>query len=300
MTPEDFFSLRSVNASDASDSQLRAATLLQQLRALTLELSRPKLSSLITDPTWGLSFRALGRVAEYAEGALVASVASPVAGEIVARTAVESSINYLYIMVGSRPERLYSYFNSYLCQEERQNVKWEEELANLSDTSEIEIHRNSIRNKRSALRTQRQFVDESFAQMGVDITKPESWGSLSNRFDAIDRAIEYRTVYAALCSQAHGDAEDLINEFVIKSQTDAELEKRLLDETRAFSWFAVTLSLRQYSAAVAAYLIAFDLAKDTQELERVRTIARELAEEAVEQISTPRSGSDPTLPRGRS
>jgi hypothetical protein len=100
----------------------------------------------------------------------------------------------------------------------------------------------------------------------------------------VGRAVNYRTVYAALCSQTHNDAEDLVNEFVVGLTSRKDLHDKLQSETTAFSWFGVTLALDEYALAVICYLIAFDMLTSSKDGKALRAPATQLVEDAAARL----------------
>lgn len=69
----------------------------------------------------------------------------------------------------------------------------------------------------------------------------------------MDRRIDYRTVYAAMCSQAHHDAEDILNHFLVNTMiTKDDFSGRLEIETDTFSLFMVLFGLRWFVECMIA------------------------------------------------
>ena len=67
------------------------------------------------DPAVALLLDMLDRNFEHAEASIVAFVSGCTASaEVVARAAVEFSVNIIYILSGDRPSRLLAYFHHYL------------------------------------------------------------------------------------------------------------------------------------------------------------------------------------------
>lgn len=250
---------RGVDPSRATTQQLAAAHCAAEIARTTLEVSQHATERLSQDPMWGLVLSALWRVQEYAEGSIATSLVSLPAAEIASRTVVEGSINVQFILSGEPKQRLHSYFCAYLQQEEEQNKKWTTAIAALQPGDEVDEHDRGIAQKAKAIALQRSVVDQWFGEVGVNTTRPMHWPNVFERFNAVGQAIEYRTTYAALCSQVHNDAEDLINSFVIQATGNQAAIDSLRRETQAFSWFAVMLGLRHYARAAAAYWRYFDL-----------------------------------------
>jgi hypothetical protein len=149
--------------------------------------------------------------------------------------------------------------SAYIRQEQDQNTRWLAEAKRLPLGEISDGHLAGLRQKTSVIEKQGHLVDEIFGLIGVGPRIDEKWGTIFDRFDAVGEAIEYRTTYAALCSQAHNDAEDLINALTIRATGDSAQERALQRETHAFSWFAVTLGLRHYARAAADIWKHFEL-----------------------------------------
>ena len=83
------------------------------------------------------------------------------------------------------------------------------------------------------------------------MAKANAWPNLIDRLSALDRRLEYRTVYAAMCSQAHHDAEDILNKFIAICHPDFEhLAPRMEREADTFSVFMVLFGLRWFLEAI--------------------------------------------------
>jgi hypothetical protein len=279
----ELFVERGVDPSRATPQQLAAAHCAAEIARATLDLSQHATERLTQDPVWGLVLSALWRVQEYAEGSIATSLVSLPAAEIASRTVVEGSINVQFILSGEPKQRLHSYFCAYLQQEEDQTKKWSTEIAVLRSADEADEHCRGIAQKSKVIALQRRVVDQWFRELGVNTTKPMHWGNVFERFAAVGQAIEYRTTYAALCSQAHNDAEDLINSFVIQATGNQGALDSLRRETQAFSWFAVMLGLRHYARAAAAYWKHFDLLPDSL-VQHLCSSADLLAADAAERV----------------
>ena len=223
----------------------RALQLLLDLRAEYERRLDPD-SDIQDDPSWGLAYEALHRAYDLTVGSVLAHVASPVAGEVAARGAVEASVNVQYCLTGKRAERFRAYFRSYLKAEAKQNERWRTALDGLPP-EELADHLERIDSKDALLERLDKIVEESFASMGVPPQPSPNWPNVFERFRSLGLELEYRTVYAALSSQAHNDAEDLLNTWAIHcmaapipglSATFHDLRRQ---EKRAFSWFCVTI-----------------------------------------------------------
>jgi hypothetical protein len=287
LTPDSkFFSDRGVDPSRATQQQLVAGQLVRDVSLTTLELSAHVAEQRSEDPLWGLLLAAYWRMEEYAAGSVAISTVSSVAAEIAARTVVEAAVNFQFLLGGNRAERLYAYFDAYIRKEQAEIEKWRKELPSVSSTAEAEAHRKGIEQKGKVLEFQRQLIDSSFNELGVNTGAKHVWGTTLDRFQAIGQTIDYRTTYAGLCSQVHNDAEDLLNGFTMVVAGSPDQVLALRAETEAFSWFAVTLGVRQYVQAASQYWGTFELMRDQSHImEMARNTADQLASAAAYAVS---------------
>ena len=161
------------------------------------------------DPAVALLLNMLDRNFEHAEASIVAFVSGCTASaEVVARAAVESSVNIIYILSGDRPSRLLAYFHHYLDGVDRQVKNWQRQAAGLHP-DDASIHQAGIDQRLVANNDLRRFVVEAFE--GV---RKEPWPkSIEERFLQIDEGLSYRTFYARMSSEVHADAEETLRHF---------------------------------------------------------------------------------------
>ncbi|HEY5073735.1 MAG TPA: DUF5677 domain-containing protein, partial [Pyrinomonadaceae bacterium] len=181
--------------------------------------------------------------------------------EALCRTVLEASINLYYSSLGDSCSILLSYFRSHIEMERRQNKSW---LASVNASKYPEpakaYHRQRIKGKEEALNWYEGVLTEAFSQIGISYASVEQeWPSVFDRFKAINKEVSYRTVYAALCSQAHNDAEDLLNEFVCGVSQVEGMHEMQACENRNFSLFMVLTSMAFLVEATVMYLAKFNL-----------------------------------------
>jgi hypothetical protein len=236
---------------------------------------------LVSEPTWGLLKTMLDRVYNYAAGSLILyAVGQPSSGEVVARTAVESAINVLYVLNGNGIERLQGYFSTYIATERRQNRLWLDSISRYSDR-EKQVPCWGLAKKVKALDECEKFLTTTFQQMGVTYNTNAEWPSLFDRFKALGKETAYRTVYAAMCSQAHNDAEDLLNKFFVYSVGISELKEKLALETANFSRMLIYIGLQYYLEASQSFANCFGLTGAAMEIAKGYDIISKLATEIV-------------------
>ena len=203
------------------------------------------------DPTGGLLITLLERTYMTAAGSLVLiSHGHLREAEILSRSVLESAATISYIVRESPQERLARFFGAYVSQEREQNQRWKNDLEG-SPPEIQQDHRMRIDRKNEALDAYEKIIDELNSHFGIHMTNVNAWPTLVDRLSALDRRLEYRTVYAAMCSQAHHDAEDILNNFMANCHPDADrMAARTEREADTFSIFMVLFGLRWFLEAV--------------------------------------------------
>lgn len=208
----------------------------------------------LSDPSVGLLLNLLHRNFEHVEAAITAFVTGcGSSAEVVARASVKSSINILYILAGERVSRLRAYFDYYLEEVDSQAVKWKAQVADLKE-NEAAMHNKAINRRLAANAKVRRVVDAVFG------SARERWAkSINERFKCIGESLGYRTFYARMSSEVHGDAEETLRYFIGHIQSDeTTLEAMALETawtTRFYIYYAVSFFLRATLTYARAYSI---------------------------------------------
>jgi hypothetical protein len=243
-----------------SDSIRLAARLLEKLeRQVDVTLGK-SLSVMQMDPSWGLLQRMYERAVRHAGACLVLLTNQRyAAAEALCRTLVESSVNLYYCSVGDSIGTILSYFKDHIQTERKQNRAWREEVSKpaLSE-QEKAVHFEHIDHKDGVLASYERALQVIFQQIGYQHSVgSDVWPSIFDRFKAIGKEIDYRTVYAALCSQAHSDPEDLLNEFMQRMSAVPGAAEAQRAENENFSVFIVLTSLALLIESSAMYLAKY-------------------------------------------
>lgn len=205
--------------------------------------------------TWGILLNMLDRIFEYAEAAIVAFVSgSGSSSEVISRTAVDLSVNLQYILIRDRDTRLSTYFHSYVQKEQKEIRQWINATSLLSEEAK-KIHHKAALEKQSAM----NILANLIGQTGLPIINDAKWPSVFDRFKDIGYEDSYRTVYAALSSQIHSDAEDTLNYLFGKASGDEALFSKMALETINFSRFLMYFAVVFYMRAAFAYARTFEL-----------------------------------------
>jgi len=170
----------------------------------------------------------------------------PQQAEILSRTVMESALSLLYLAKADSGARLIQYFEHYIAQEREQNRKWQRELTALADERRAD-HNARISDKNEALDNMALFLERFAQTVGVKYPSERGYPNFLGICTALGKAIDYRTVYMAMCSQAHHDAEDILNDLIVGLAPNQEKQSAQLErETNNFSIFLVLHSIRYY------------------------------------------------------
>ena len=121
-------------------------------------------------------------------------------------------------------------------------------------------HHEATARKEEALRNYEHILTKAYRQISIDYEKAEaSWPNLFDRFKSIGKETDYRTVYAALCSQAHNDAEDLLNKFVAGVVQNKGMKERQERENISFALLMIFISVVTLIESAAMYLAKYSL-----------------------------------------
>ena len=237
-----------------------------------------------TDPLCALLLSMLDRTFEYTEGSIAALVTgSTASSEVITRTVVESAINLLVVLVDDKNgSRLSQYFACYFDKEQEEIDKWIKLAANMKG-EESDVHRSSALGKRNAINQLKQYTNTALSQIGLPTTEKleKRWPDVAGRFHCLKLDIDYRTLYAALCSQTHSDA-DLLNYFVSVSLGNRDWSEKVSLETVNFSRFMVYFGVKYYLIAAEAYTIRFELSNAMENMKS----GRDIIAKQLENIST--------------
>lgn len=228
--------------------------LLVEHERIVAELLASNIDKLEREPTWGYLNGMYDRALKHVVACFVLlSHGHYASAEALCRTAFEATINLYFASLGSVEGNIASYFLDYVATEREQNRKWLASVNTSGHTEEYkEHHRQRIQRKEISLDTYEKFIREIF---GEHAQNPGKWPSLFDRFKIIGKEVEYRTVYASLCSQAHNDAEDLLNDVI--SCISTEFEVRQKNENVRFAVFMSVLVVSALTEAAAVYIAKY-------------------------------------------
>jgi hypothetical protein len=182
--------------------------------------------------------------------------------EALCRTALESSVNLHYVSLDNSMDKLIAYFKNYIEAEKKQNDNWRNSInsSNYPDEAK-DFHRQKIDDKNHALDKYEEMLRESLSLVNIDYnSNATKWPNIFERFRAINKEVSYRTIYMALCSQAHNDPEDILNNLMSRviANVDGLAEANFIQQYN-FSLYMIIICVQFYILATAMYIAKFEI-----------------------------------------
>ena len=199
---------------------------------------------------------------EFTSGALAAFLIAHIgSAEALCRTAVESAVNLYYVSLGDDLANVLAYFKNYLVTERKQNQQWLKSVEDSSHSNdEKAYHKGLIAKKDETLDYYEEALRGSLAVIDINYDAyTDSWPSVFDRFTKLGKEIDYRTIYAALCSQAHNDAEDVLNNLMARVIPVEGYAHSVEIERYTFSLNMVMTSICFYLEASAMFLAKYEV-----------------------------------------
>lgn len=222
----------------------------------------------VKEPTIGLLLNLLDRAGEHVGAAIVNLVTGcPASAEVVARAAMESTVNVSYILDGDKMGRLAAYFRDFFSTTNKSIDKWCKASSRLEREGQ-KLHLAAADKRRLTITQLETFMQRTLQEMAAvqPIVDQSNWPSIAARFEAVNMQVSYRTVYARMCSQTHGDAEDTLIYFVGMLSGKRELMERMGLETINFSRFLVYCAVSLFIDASVRYAESFGMHRIAQRI----------------------------------
>ncbi|MEQ1935576.1 MAG: DUF5677 domain-containing protein, partial [Fimbriimonadaceae bacterium] len=172
--------------------------------------------------------------------------------EILSRALFESAATLTFIVQKNTRVRIIQFFKEFIEQKRDQNRKWKNDLRDAAPDIQSD-HNRRIFEKCADLDHYEGIVNGLASHYGLDTGAIGKFPPLIERLTALGRRLEYRTVYAAMCSQAHHDAEDVLNFFLanglgLPDAIHEEVERK----ADAFAIFMTLFGARWFIEAMIA------------------------------------------------
>lgn len=216
---------------------------------------------LINNVPWPSMHDMYKRSYEYCCGALGCFlIAQFPSSEALCRTAIEGAVNLHYVSLGNSMGKQIAYFKEYLETERKQNTNWQRSVENSDYPQDAKDHHfEKIRQKEESLTQYDDMLRQSLHLAGIDYDSSKlNWPNIFERFREVDDEIGYRTIYVALCSQAHNDAEDVLNSIFsrVASGVDGLAEAQMVEQYN-FSLYMILTAIKFHIRASAMYIAKF-------------------------------------------
>tara|TARA_R110000868_G_scaffold95941_10_gene263864 strand:+ start:2218 stop:3078 length:861 start_codon:yes stop_codon:yes gene_type:complete len=236
---------------------------LEKLNDLIERLCKENEEKLVDEVPWSSMHDMYRRNYEYCCGVFgVFLIGQLPSCEALCRTAIEGSVNLHYVSLGDSMTKQIAYFKHHLATERKQNKTWKQSVEDSSYPEEAKAHHiQRISDKDNALDHYEYGLKKSLALCNVDFDAVNSkWPSIFDRFKEIGEEVGYRTIYVALCSQAHNDAEDILNKIMARITANVTgLEEAQMIEQYNFSLYLALTALDYHAFASAMYIARFGI-----------------------------------------
>lgn len=245
---------------------------LEQLNELIESLCEDNKDKLVDEVPWPSMHDMYRRNYEYCCGVFgVFLIGQFPSSEALCRTAIEGSVNLHYVSLDDSMTKQISYFKHHLATERKQNQAWKRSVEESSYPDNAKVHHlEKISEKDKSLDVYEHALKTSLALCDVDFDAVDSkWPNVFERFKEIGDEVGYRTVYAALCSQAHNDAEDVLNKIMARITSNASgMKEAQWVEQYNFSLYLALTALDYHAFASAMYIAKFGI--DAEEIVELR------------------------------
>ncbi|QHG91412.1 hypothetical protein CVO_05995 [Sulfurimonas sp. CVO] len=261
---KDFFDKRVISTDIDMNKPLHNAILyLEESNNVLNKLVDINIKKLEKNVPWSSMHDMYKRSYDHVCGVLTLFIVAQLqSSEALCRTAIESSVNLHYISLDNSMDKLIAYFKDYIETERKQNINWEKSINSSNYPSKSkEFHRKKIADKNEALDKYEEMLRESLSLANVNYDSNNTrWPNIFERFRDIDHEVSYRTIYMALCSQAHNDSEDILNSLMTRVIANVDgLEKANFIQQYHFSLYMVLTCVQFHIFASAMYIAKFEI-----------------------------------------
>jgi len=176
----------------------------------------------------------IGRILEQIEGMLICiATKSYTSAEALARVVVESSINLTYMALHGDARTITAFMGKWLDEHTRKLNDWKKEVEDEEYQEQISA---LIDDRLEALQLYEQYVDLIGNKFKV---APEQYNdlwtnSLFKRFNKLDKAEDYYSIYHRLSGSSHMTAEDTIS-FMLALQMPDDIRIKMAKEAISYS-----------------------------------------------------------------
>lgn len=263
----EFISQRTLTLDmDLNEPLYNAILYLEKSNVLIQQMCEENQESLVKEVPWPSMHDMYKRNYEYCSAILGCFLIGQFpSSEALCRTAIEGAVNLHYVSLGDSMGKQIAYFKNHLTTERKQNQSWKLSVKNSEYPEEAKKHHfTKIEQKEKSLNLYESGLRQSLALSGVDFDAVDlKWPNIFERFKEVDDEVGYRTVYAALCSQAHNDAEDVLNKIMSRITANVSgMEEAQWIEQYNFSLYLILTAINHHIVASAMYIAKFSIKVD--------------------------------------
>lgn len=166
--------------------------------------------------------------------------------ETLSRSLAESSLKIMHLCKGEVPGNIAQYLASYFSESSWKAKKWQKAVSNFDIHPHIKLIQDKHNIEEQSKEICRMFIEEAGCRW------PEKAQSVSAEklFKDLDKELEYRTVYRAMCGQPHQNPEDIVNGLLSALSKNDELEHMRREEKHCFSVFICLWGVRYYLESI--------------------------------------------------
>ena len=262
-TYTEFLAGHGLTRSEWTDSERSLINAVGSVRAAYFECFSRGVDHNPEDPSLGILLNLLERAYEHFLAAEVCwCTGRPASTEVIVRSIIEISMKLRYICAGNSRKRIAAFFQSFVADCEKKTSQWESSIGALSP-SDQQVHRSEILERKEYNAGLRKFAH-------VLDANGEVWPKdIRAMFVEMREETLYRTVYWRLSSQTHGDAEDTLTYFGVKSFLPPESFDKHCQEVVMFSHFLLSIGARELAIAAKSYAALTGHSQSLRELKRL-------------------------------
>jgi len=168
--------------------------------------------------------------------------------EVISRTLSESALTIQFLLKGDPVDNLSNYLASYYVGQKWKNDKWDASFGK----KDIHPHKKLIVEKNTTERSTKEICKQFIESVGGQWPNKPKAANMSIIFKRLDKDVEHRTVYRAMCGQSHQNPEDLINSFLYSLVEDLTVESKMKAEKHSFSIFMCLWGMKYFLEALAS------------------------------------------------
>lgn len=167
--------------------------------------------------------------------------------ESLSRSLAESALKIMHLSKGDVPNNIAQYLASYFSESSWKTKQWQSVIHGY----DIHPHDRLIQDKADTEENAKEICRIFIEAAGGKWPEKASSVSAEKLFKDLNKELEYRTVYRAMCGQPHQNPEDIVNGLLSSLSNNDELEHRRKEEKHCFSIFICLWGVRYHLESIA-------------------------------------------------